>query len=124
MIKRHLGLGALAVVLGFSGLALADEKVALDVRAVAVDTDYSSGMPALRIEFTRDGTKTWSEFTARHVGKVVQMSIDGTVVTSPMIQSRITTPQVILSGPFTRYDLEQMAQKIEAGAAVEVTADE
>jgi preprotein translocase subunit SecD len=57
-------------------------------------------------------------FTAAHVGKMVDVTIDGKIITSPVIQTVITGPSLMLSGNFSNAELQSLAASLTAQSAI------
>ncbi|TRC71821.1 hypothetical protein FJV80_32925 [Mesorhizobium sp. WSM4310] len=115
-----------AIILFICGLAMA-EPLTLAIAKAAVVSDQASGQRALNLKMTPDSAKAFGDFTRANVGKVVDLSVDGTVVASPRLVEPILGGEVMLSGTFAPGELQRLAERISAGGAkvtVEVAAEQ
>lgn len=100
--------------------AVAEPLTLIIARAVAVP-DSVSGQAMLSLKLTPDSGKAFARFTGANVGKIVDLSIDGAVVTSPRIAEPIRGGEIMVSGTFKPGEVERIAERISAGdAKVEV----
>lgn len=88
------------------------QSVAVDVLSTSVGTDEQTGQPALKIRMSDEGQKIFSAFTEQHVGKTIDVLVDGVVVTSPMLNTPIHSEWIIITGPFVMSELEAMSEII------------
>ena len=93
-----------------TGGSLADAQVGLD----------PTGGRTVDFTLTDEGQTIFSEYTSQHVGDFLAIVLDGVVVSSPRIQSAITTRtgQITGGGPngFAPTEAEDMAIKLKYGA--------
>jgi preprotein translocase subunit SecD len=74
------------------------------------------GQPVVSLEFNAEGTKKFSEITARNIGKPVAILLDNRIVTAPTVQNAITDGRAIISGNFTVADAKNLVIQLNAGA--------
>ncbi len=83
-----------------------------------VATDQN-GDPALHLQLDAAGTRLLADYTRTHVGSVVAIAIDGTVVMAPMIQSEIPGGDIQVSvgqsEGFSAEELSRLAAIIKIG---------
>ena len=96
--------------------ARAGESIELHVQRAAVVNDFGN-RPAIDIELTPDSKEAFGVFTTKHVGKVVDIKIDGKAVMSPVVRDPILGGQLTVSGNFDRGELVAIAKRIEAADA-------
>jgi hypothetical protein len=72
-----------------------------------IDGETPSGF-GVGVTFTAAGAEKMRQTTARHVGELIAMLIDGEVIATPRLRSPISTSAVI-SGDFTRAEAERIA---------------
>lgn len=106
---------ALALLLALAGPVFAQARAVLQVMSASVDHDDQTGQPALKISLTRDGQAALAEFTGRHVDQMVDVLVDGEIVTSPWIRSPIYSDWIIVTGAFSGSELDAMAELINRG---------
>ncbi|MCC6802435.1 MAG: protein translocase subunit SecD [Anaerolineae bacterium] len=69
----------------------------------------------IAFELTTDGTALFGPFTADHVGDPLAIVLDGTVLSAPVINSRLDTGGII-EGRFTQQEAQQLALQLRSGA--------
>lgn len=90
------------------------KPIRLMVEFAKVVTDPLSGFDNLQIELTPASQQAIAEFTTEHVGKTIDVSIDGKIINSPTIQSPILGTSIMLSGPYSVHELQLMANQLSA----------
>lgn len=119
-------IAGVAIVLLACGFATA-EPLTLAIAKAAVVSDAASGQIVLNLKMTPDSAKAFADFTKANVGKVVDLSVDGTVVASPRLVEPILGGEVMLNGTFAAGELQRLAERISAGGVkvtVEVKAEQ
>jgi preprotein translocase subunit SecD len=91
--------------------------LALSVARAYVVTEEATGRPALSLTLSPESTKSFADFTNAHVGRQVDLRIDGKTVMAPTIRDPILKGEVAVSGTFTRLELLEAANAIWAGTA-------
>lgn len=71
----------------------------------------------LSLKLTPDSGKAFAMFTGANVGKIVDFSIDGAIVTSPRIVEPILGGEIMVSGAFKPGEVERVAERISAGGS-------
>ncbi|MDB5527161.1 MAG: hypothetical protein JWR51_264 [Devosia sp.] len=116
MIAKLMMAGALALLLGTGSVLAA--PIGLAIKSAAVEAGIFDGQPTIVVELEPDAQRTFAKLTARHLGEVLDLLIDGTVVSSPRIQTVIPGPSVVISGDFTASEAADLARRISSGDAV------
>ncbi len=75
-----------------------------------------AGTPTVRVDFNADGTKLFSDITTANVGRQVAIFLDGTLVSSPVVQEKITDGTAIISGNFTAETAKELVRNLNLGA--------
>lgn len=83
-----------------------------DIARVTAETD-DLGNAILQIELTADGAARFSEFSEVNIGNGLAVVLDGTVLTVPVIQSRLESP-VILTGLFDDAEVRLLAARLNS----------
>lgn len=117
-MRRVLRAGLVLLACVALGLpAFAQQVISLDISTARADIDPLTGAPMLTIELTAEGQAVFAEFTARHIGKVADLLIDGAVVSSPVVQTVINSPSLVISGDFTMQEVTELARQLNSDAA-------
>lgn len=85
-----------------------------DIRSVSVTTDQS-GKPAINFSLTPNGTKVFSDYTTNHVGDILGIILDKTVLSTPRISGPITNGYGVISGSFTMDQANSLAVDLRSG---------
>jgi preprotein translocase subunit SecD len=113
-LRWAAALSALAVLP--STLAAAG-PLTLIVERAFVGEAAGSGEPVLDLQLAPQSAKEFGDLTAAHVGKVVELRIDGKVVFAPTVRDPIRSGDVEISGQFSRLELLEAANRIWRGTA-------
>lgn len=105
-------MSALAYIESFSLTDLGGQNL----RKATVQFDPNTGKPVVGLEFDSAGAELFGEITKRNVGKPVGIFIDGFPVTTPIVQSAITTGEAVISGEFDSQSAKNLAIQLNAGA--------
>ncbi|MFQ3548959.1 MAG: protein translocase subunit SecD [Armatimonadota bacterium] len=82
-----------------------------------VGVDPGTNMPLIELEFNKEGTKIFREFTRSNVGEVLAIFFDGKLLTAPRINEPIPTGKAQISGGFANTDdADRIARLLNAGA--------
>lgn len=91
------------------------DSIALDIAKASIAYAFPD-KTTLDIQLTPAGTTDFAAFTEKHVGKLVDLKVEGKVVMSPKLAEPITGGRITVSGQFAPGKLEAIARKISAGA--------
>jgi hypothetical protein len=78
--------------------------------AGAMVVDDQNGQPTLQILLTGSGGTKFGAFTAAHIGSPFAITLDGTVIASPVINEAIPGGDVQISFPATEADATEIAR--------------
>jgi preprotein translocase subunit SecD len=116
MVVKMMAAAALTLLLG-AGNAWA-APIGLAIKSAAAEAGIFDGKPTIVIELEPDAQRTFAKLTARHLGEVLDLLVDGSVVSSPRIQTVIPGPSVTISGDFTASEATDLARRISSGDAL------
>lgn len=95
-----------------------NDKVLLtgsDVKtATAVLTN--EGKAIIRLKFTPEGTKKFAEATKENLNKIIKISLDDKILTSPIVNSVITEGEAVIEGSKSFEEANKVAGLIQSGA--------
>lgn len=92
----------------------------LDVAQADVAVDGQTGLPALNIELSVGSAKAFGELTTQHLFSMVELVLDGKVLTAPIIQSPIFGGSLQITGNFSTAEITAMVERLQAGTQIEV----
>lgn len=75
-----------------------------------------AGTPTIRVDFNGDGAKLFATITTNNVGHQVAIFLDGTLVSAPVVQEKITDGTAIISGNFTAETAKELVRNLNLGA--------
>ena len=82
----------------------------------SVAFDPNSGAPEISLQFDGEGAKLFEEITGRNVNKRVGIFLDGSVLTAPTVQAKISDGKAVITGNFKLDEAKQLATRLNAGA--------
>jgi preprotein translocase subunit SecD len=125
--KRHTGkktgfVSLLLLALGlttFPGIVAAGEVISVDVvRAEAhPDSPRPSNDSVVDLFMTDASKLAFAEFSARNVGKQLDVRVNGRTVMKPVIREPITGGRITIAGAFSASDAKQLAENLMSGSA-------
>lgn len=74
------------------------------------------GKPVVEVEFNPEGAKVFAEFTRNNIGRYLAITLDGVVISCPVINSEIPDGKGQIEGNFTLDSATQLAVLLRAGA--------
>lgn len=81
-----------------------------------VSFNPNTNEPQVALEFNDEGKKLFAEITARNVGKVVGIFLDGEAISLPRVNEKITEGSAVISGKFSLEEAKTLARRLNAGA--------
>lgn len=106
----------LLLSLGLGGPILAQDMLSLSV-AEAESARDATGMPVVNVMLDKAGREALAQFTAAHVGEVIEILVNDTVVVAPRIMDPILGGTFVISGSFSDSELDALAEVIGTAAA-------
>ena len=76
----------------------------------------TTNQPYIQFVLTDDGGKIFGDYTTKNVGKYLAITIDKTVISSPVIKSAITGGSGIIEGQFTLDEATNLVVQLKYGA--------
>jgi protein-export membrane protein SecD len=86
-----------------------------DLKDAAVSLD-STGKPQITFQLTDNGAKIFADYTAKHVGDILAIVLDNTVLSAPRIQSAIPDGNGVITGSFALDEAQSLAVQMRYGA--------
>ena len=72
--------------------------------------------PTVNLEFTDEGAKKFADVTARNVGTQIAITLDGEILTNPVVQEAITGGRAQITGERTMEDANHLAILLRSGS--------
>jgi preprotein translocase subunit SecD len=86
-----------------------------DLTQVSVQFDAQSGDPIVVMRMSEEKAKQFEPMTGRHIGEAFDMSVCGTVVSSPRIMDTIRGQNMQVSGGFDLKGANALAEMLKTG---------
>lgn len=86
------------------------------LKRAQVEFDQRTGVPQVSLQFDDEGAKLFGEITKRNLNKPVAIFLDGQPISTPTVQSEITTGQAVITGTYSVDEAKILAQRLQAGA--------
>lgn len=74
------------------------------------------GTAQVNLEFDDDGAEMFATITERNVGRPVAIFLDGSPISTPVVQQKIIGGSAVISGQFSLEEAQLLAQRLNAGA--------
>lgn len=87
-----------------------------NLKPTAVTFERGGQEPAVRFEFGGPDGQRWIDLTKQHVGKQVQIVLDGKEISSPVIREVFTSPSGVITGGFTIQQARELSLLLNSGA--------
>ncbi|MEK7067955.1 MAG: protein translocase subunit SecD, partial [Patescibacteria group bacterium] len=81
-----------------------------------LELDQTTNQTQVGLEFTAEGAKLFEELTGRNVGKRLAIYLDGSPISTPMVNEAISGGKAQITGTFTQTEAKQLVQRLNAGA--------
>lgn len=76
----------------------------------------SVGQPQVVLKFNSDGAAKFADLTAKNVGRVFGIFLDGVPISEPVIEQSIPDGTAVISGGFTAVQARDLARNLNEGA--------
>lgn len=89
-----------------------------NLKRALVQFNPQSGYPEVQLEFDAEGATLFEELTQRNIGKPLGIFLDDQILSypPPIVQTKISGGQAVISGQFTTDYAKQLATTLNAGA--------
>jgi len=109
--------GLIAVLLVLLNPAMAAD-IELRVQSAEAGLDPFSFQPVVSVVLTPEASKTFGKLTTRNIGKVIEIWVDGELVSSPVVQTPILGGALVISGALSADEAGSLAERLADAAAV------
>lgn len=85
-----------------------------DIKSVQIQINDASGFNdySILFTFTDEGAQKFSDFTTLNEGEVLNVTVDGEIISSPIINAPITGGVAVIEGNFTAEEVTVILNKI------------
>lgn len=86
------------------------------LKKAEVDFDQNTYKPLVLIHFNNEGSDIFEKLTSENVGKPLPIFIDDVLISSPVVQEKISGGRAQISGSFSDVEAKELARNLNAGA--------
>lgn len=94
-----------------SSLVIGGEDFTGDVVATEV-SEGPGGLPSLEIQFSDDGKARFLEVTRAYLDRELPVSVDGEIVSSPMVREPIAQGRAVITGALDLQQVQALSIKL------------
>ena len=87
-----------------------------DLKKASVTFDTQTGKPVVQLVFSQEGGEKFADLTEKNVDKPLPILLDGSPVSSPVVQEKITGGSAIITGEFSLQEAKNLSIQLNAGA--------
>ena len=113
---------ALAAATILQVAAAAAEPLMFDIAQAELAYDPRSGVPVVSFRFTPDSARKFAQLTLQNVGHVIEMRVDGKVLSRPVIREPILQNSGQISGHLSVQEARDLAARLSSGTQLEIEA--
>ncbi|WP_352400594.1 protein translocase subunit SecD [Anaerotignum sp.] len=85
-------------------------------KQVGATSKNGPSIPYVSLEFNEEGKEKFAQATEENIGKTIRIVMDDEVISAPVVQTKITDGNAMISGQFTGESAENLAALIRAGS--------
>ena len=78
--------------------------------------DEQMNLPEVSLQFDDEGKQLFADITERNVEKTVAIYLDGSPISTPVVNEPIKEGRAVITGDFTLEEAKTLAQRLNAGA--------
>lgn len=78
--------------------------------------DQTTRKPVISLQFNDEGAKLFEQITEANIGKPVAILLDGSLLSAPTVQQKITGGQAVINGEFTPQEARELVGRLNSGA--------
>lgn len=78
--------------------------------------DQQTHAPTIGLQFNTEGAKLFEQITGDNVGKTVAIYLDGSVLSAPRVNQKISGGQAVITGTFTPAEAKTLVARLNSGA--------
>lgn len=92
------------------------ELTGKNLKSAEVQFTTTTNEPVVTLNFDEEGSKLFADITRDNVGKTVAIFLDGSPISTPLVNEAITSGSAQISGSFTIEEAKELKQRLNAGA--------
>jgi SecD/SecF fusion protein len=118
--RRRLAAFVGALLCLVHNVTAADFELAVETAKIGLDPFTAA--PIVEAVLTTEGRKAFAKLTLAHIGDVIELRVDGELLTAPVVQSPILDGKLVISGSMTATEARSLAARLsDQGAVITLT---
>lgn len=86
------------------------------LETASVAFDPTTNKPQVSLKFNSEGTRLFSEITARNIGRPLAIFLDEEIISAPNVENAISQGEAVITGDFTIQEVRELTSLLNAGA--------
>lgn len=86
------------------------------LKEAAVNFDPNTGRPGVSLQFNDEGAKIFQRLTKENIGKTIAIYLDGSPISTPVVQDEISGGRAQITGNFTPEEARDLVRNLNSGA--------
>lgn len=86
------------------------------LKRATLQFDQTTMEPIISLQFDETGAVLFEQMTEANIGKVVAIFLDGTPISTPNVNEKISGGQAVITGGFTPDEAKQLVGRLNSGA--------
>ncbi len=82
----------------------------------AVQFDGTTSVPVVGLVFNAEGADLFEQITKDNIGKTIAIYLDGSAISTPMVNEAISGGEAVIQGDFTLDEAKTLARRLNEGA--------
>lgn len=78
--------------------------------------DPTTQQPIIGLKFTKEGADLFEKITSENLGKTVAIYLDGSPLSTPVVNEKISGGEAVITGSFTPQEAKQLVGRLNSGA--------
>ncbi len=78
--------------------------------------DPTTQQPIIGLKFTKEGADLFEKITSENLGKTVAIYLDGSPLSTPTVNEKISGGEAVITGSFTPQEAKQLVGRLNSGA--------
>ena len=78
--------------------------------------DQTTHAPTIGLQFNAEGAKLFEKITGENIGKTIAIYLDGSEISAPRVNSKISGGQAVITGSFTPTEAKTLVGRLNSGA--------
>lgn len=104
-----------------SAIKIPDHYISTDLTGrylerATLQFDPTTQQPIIGLTFTKEGADLFEKITSEQIGKTVAIYLDGSPLSTPTVNEKISGGEAVITGTFTPQEAKQLVGRLNSGA--------